>query len=59
MNAKCTDSTGYCYNSKIGSYSSLLSNSGEVFKIMTNELKKELLEMRPKGNFEVVSFNRV
>jgi len=59
MNAKCTDNSGYCYSSRVGTYSSFLSNSDEVYNIMTKELKDELFKIRPSGQFEVVSFNRV
>ena len=59
MNAKCTENTGYCYSSRIRVYSSFFSNSSEVFDIMTKEIKDELLDIRPNGNFEVVSFNRL
>ena len=57
--AKVTDSTGYCYISKIGSYKSFLSNPGAVFALMTDEVKKELLSTSPTGQFEVIAFNRV
>lgn len=59
MNAKCTNSTGYCYQSKTGSYRSFTSKDLEVYKIFCNEIKKELLEIRPDGQFEVISFNRI
>ncbi len=60
MYAKCTDlSSGYCYRSTIGSYSSIFPDSGFVFDDMSNKFKQELLSIRPNGNFEVVAFNRV
>jgi hypothetical protein len=59
INGKCTDNSGYCYLSRIGTYSSFTAQVDVVFTMMTNELKKELLEIMPQGNFEVVSFNRI
>ena len=59
MSAKCTSSTGYCYQARIGTYNSITPKVGSVYQQMTDELKAELLEIRPDGVFEVVSFNRV
>jgi hypothetical protein len=59
MAAKCTNSTGYCYRAKIGSYKGFVKSNSGVFRLMGEELKQELLLIRPDGNFEVVSFNRV
>ena len=59
MSAKCVESSGYCYMSTIGSYSSILSDSAFVFDDMSDSFKKKLLAIRPNGHFEVVSFNRV
>lgn len=59
MSAKCVESTGYCHYSTIGTYRSILPNSAAVFDDMTTKFKKELLEIRPHGNFEVVSFNKI
>ena len=58
IGAKCTDGNGYCFQAKIMMYKSFLPNAGEVYTEMTNELKAELLAIRPNGQFEVVSFNR-
>ena len=59
MSARCVESSGYCYISTIGSYSSILSNSTFVFDDMSEKFKKQLLKIRPLGNFEVVAFNQV
>ena len=59
MNAKCTSSTGYCYSSTIGCYSSFFPSAGKVFSESSDKLKKELLDIRPDGQFEVISFNKV
>jgi hypothetical protein len=59
MAAKCTNSTGYCYSAKVGSYKGFVKSNSGVFRLMAAELKQELLLIRPNGNFEVVSFNRV
>ena len=59
MNAKCTDSSGYCYQSKTGTYNSLTSQGVHVYTLFAAEIKKELLEIRPDGQFEVISFNRI
>lgn len=59
INARCTEVDGYCYLSKVGAYSSFLSNVEQVYTLMTDSIKKELLEVRPNGKFEVVSFNKI
>lgn len=59
MNAKVTESTGYCYMSTVGSYSSIFPDSAFVFDDMSKEFKEKLLKARPTGDFEVVSFNRI
>jgi len=59
MSAKCTDTNGYCFVSQTATYSSIFANHESVFDSFTNELKEKLLQVRPNGNFEVVSFNRV
>jgi len=59
MNAKVTDANGYCYSSTIGAYRSCIPDPAKVFDEFSNKIKKELLEIRPYGQFEVISFNRV
>lgn len=59
ISAKCTESTGYCYISRIGAYTSFLPDSGKAYDLIVGQVKKELLEIRPNGNFEVTSFNKV
>ena len=59
MSARCVESTGYCYMSTIGSYSSIFPNSSFVFDDMSDIFKKKLLDIRPHGNFEVTSFNKI
>ncbi len=59
MSARCVESTGFCYMSTIGSYSSIFPNSSFVFDDMSANFKKKLLDIRPNGNFEVVSFNKI
>ena len=59
MSAKCTDSTGYCYQSKTGTYKSFTEQGIQVYTMFSDEIKKELLAIRPYGHFEVVSFNRI
>jgi len=59
MSAKVTEGTGYCYTSRIASYSSIFPHSAFVLDDMAKEFKEKLFAVRPNGNFEVVSFNRV
>ena len=59
MSARCTDGAGYCYQSKTGTYSSFTSQGEYVYTLFSEEIKKELLAIRPDGQFEVVSFSRI
>lgn len=59
ISAKVTDSTGYCFSSKLCSFKSLFSNSDKVYCEATDKLRAELLAIRPDGQFEVIAFNRV
>ena len=59
MSARCVESSGYCYISTIGSYSSFFSDSDFVFDDMSAHFKEKLLKIRPLGNFEVVAFSKV
>jgi hypothetical protein len=59
MSAKVTEGTGYCYTSRLTPYSSIFSDGNFAFNDMAKKLKDELLAIRPNGQFEVVSFNRV
>ena len=59
MNAKCSEATGYCYSSRVTSYTSFRAQADVIYRMMTDELIKELKEIRPHGQFEVISFNRV
>jgi len=59
INARCTESNGYCYVSRLMYYTSIFSSVEDAYSFLTKETKKELLGIRPNGNFEVTSFNRV
>ena len=59
MAAKCTESNGYSFYSAIGSYRSIFSQTNLVYDQMSSDFKKRLQKIRPNGQFEVVTFNRV